>query len=130
MASVLVIDETTAGERSEGPVLEFLTERVTVRELIRGRVYQEVTEHNARQALGRPMLVEPAPVERALNGERRAAGRRVDWERQYELALRAFEGNGFLLFAGGRQLLDLDEEIELRHDTEISFLRLVPLVGG
>lgn len=130
MATVLVIDETTAGERSEGPILELLTERVSVRELIRSRVYQVVTEHNARQALGRPMLVEPSPAERVLNGERRSTGKRVDWERQFEFALRAFEGNRFLLFAGERQLLDLDEEIEIQHDTEITFLRLVPLVGG
>lgn len=129
MANVLVIDETTAGDRSAGPMLEFLTERVTVCELIRSRVYQEVTEHNAMRAL-RPMLVEPAADELALNGERSAAGRRVDWERQFDLAVSAFAGNGFLIFAGDRQLLDLDEEIDVHHDTEITFLRLVPLVGG
>lgn len=130
MSSVVVIDETTAGVRSPGPTLEFLTERVTVRELIRSRVYQEVTEHNARQALGRPMLVEPAPAERALNGSPSGSGKRVDWETQFERALQAFEGNGFLLFAGDRQLLELDEEVEVPHNTEITFLRLVPLAGG
>ncbi|MEZ4523563.1 MAG: hypothetical protein R3A46_18250 [Thermomicrobiales bacterium] len=125
-----VFDETTTGERRAGPTLDFLTERVTARELIRSRVYQEVTEHNARQQMGKPRLVEPAPEERSLNGEGRATGKRVDWERQFELALRAFEGNGFLLFAGDRQLLDLDEEIEVQPETDVTFLRLVPLVGG
>ncbi|MEZ4570706.1 MAG: hypothetical protein R2849_10345 [Thermomicrobiales bacterium] len=42
--------------------------------------------------MGKPRLVEPAPEERSLNGEGRATGKRVDWERQFELALRAFEG--------------------------------------
>ncbi len=130
MAIVSVIDETTAGDRSQGLTLEFLSEKVSVRELIRSRVYQEVTEHNARQALSRVPLVQPTPDERALNSKDVSLGKRVDWERQFELALRAFESNGFLLFAGATQLVDLDEEIELRHDTEITFLRLVPLVGG
>ena len=130
MATVAVFDETTSGERTAGPSLEFLTERTSVRELIRSRIYQEVREHNARQAVGRKRLFEPSNEERALNGERPAPGQRVDWERQYELAIHAFERNGFLLFAGNTQLLDLDDQIELRPDTEITFLRLVPLVGG
>jgi hypothetical protein len=132
VASVTVIDETTAGERSEGLTLEFLTERVTVRELIRSRVYQEVTEHNARWNLSRRPLVPVGPEEQALNGEQRAgaARKKIDWEQQFERALAAFEGNGFLLFAAGKQLLDLDEEITLGPGAEVSFLRLVPLVGG
>jgi hypothetical protein len=100
--------------------------RVTVRELIRSRIYQEVTEHNARNTLVRSVLFRRAPEDGKPDG----ADRKVSWEAQYEKALRAFEGNGFLLFAGGRQLMELDEEIELRHDTEVTFLRLVPLVGG
>lgn len=123
MASVTMFDETAAGERGEALVVEFLRERVTVRELIRSRVYQEVTEHNARlkldgQAEGKP---------------RRRFGRwtePVDWQAEYEKALAAFAGNGFLLFAGDRQLMDLDEEVELTPGIEVSFLRLVPLVGG
>jgi hypothetical protein len=126
VANVTMIDETTSGERAEALTLEFLTERVTVRELIRSRIYQEVTEHNARTNLVRSVLFRRAPVEEKLNGPER----KVDWEAQFEKALQAFEGNGFLLFAGDRQLIELDEEIELRHDTEVTFLRLVPLVGG
>ncbi len=48
VTSVTVRDETL-GEITGELTLEFLTERVTARELIRCRVYQEVTEYNARQ---------------------------------------------------------------------------------
>jgi hypothetical protein len=130
VAIVAVIDETTAGERSEGLTLEFLSEKVSVRELIRSRVYQEVTEHNARQALSPVPLVQPTCDELVLNGKGSSPEKRVNWERQFELVLRAFESNGFLLFAGATQLVELDEEIELCHDTKITFLRLIPLVGG
>src|SRR5437764_14177437 len=47
MATITVRDETFPGRRAAELTLEFLTERVTVRELIRSRVYQEVTEYNA-----------------------------------------------------------------------------------
>ena len=130
MTMVAVYDETTSGERTAGMPLEFLTERVTVHELIRSRVYQEVTEHNARQRLGHQRSFQPTSDELALNGERPAPAKRIDWERQFGLAIRAFESNGFLLFAGKSQLIDLEDEVELHHNTEITFLRLVPLVGG
>jgi hypothetical protein len=131
VASLKVIDETTAGERSEGLTLEFLTERVTVRELIRSRVYQEVTERNARWNLISRQMMQPSLEEQALNGEQRsAAHNKIDWEQQFERALAVFEGNGFLIFAAGKQLLDLDEEITLGPGAEVTFLRLVPLVGG
>ena len=132
MTTITVRDETFPGHEQAELTLEFLTERVTVRELIRGRVYQEVTEHNARRALApavRP-LVEPTATERLLNGTRPATPRRIDWEQQFERALKAFQHNGFLVLVNGQQHNSLDSEIELSADTEITFLRLVPLVGG
>jgi hypothetical protein len=128
--TVIVRDETTSGERTGELTLEFLTERVTAREIIRSRVYQEVTEYNARQPEHFRGLVQPSDAERVLNGYRLKERRRIDWQAQYERALAAFARNGFLLLAGDRQLLDLDEEVVLRHDTEVTFLKLVPLVGG
>jgi hypothetical protein len=131
MPTVSVHDETSAGERLATHVLDLLTERVTARELILSRVYQEVTEHNARPA-GRPApapIVEPSAAERLLNGERDRR-ERLDWQVEYARALRAFERNGFLLLADDRQLLDLDDEVKLRPGAEVVFLRLVPLIGG
>jgi hypothetical protein len=56
--------------------------------------------------------------------------RRIDWQAQYEKTVQAFERNGFVLLVNDRQMTELDEEVELRCDTTITFLRLVPLVGG
>lgn len=41
-----------------------------------------------------------------------------------------FERNGFLVLVDGRQVSELDERIELRADSEVEFVKLVPLVGG
>ena len=130
MATVTVYDETTSGGRTNELTLEFLDERITVRELIRSRVYQEVTEYNARMPEYFRGLVQPTDAERVLNGYRVRERRRLDWEAQYEKAIAAFQGNGFMILVDDRQLTELDQEIELRHDTAVTFLKLVPLIGG
>jgi len=48
--TITVADQMTGGITTNALTLAFLTERATVRELIRSRVYQEVTEYNARQS--------------------------------------------------------------------------------
>ena len=47
-----------------------------------------------------------------------------------ETALDAFQRNGFFVLVDDRQVEGLDEEIEIRLNTTISFVKLVPLVGG
>ncbi|MGW6904540.1 hypothetical protein [Streptomyces sp. NPDC054940] len=130
MGIVRFVDETTSGSRSDGWGLEIAEERLTVRELIRRRVFQEVAEYNARTPEVFQGLVQPQDAERVLNGYAMRTARRIDPETQTELALKAFGGNGFLVLVGDRQVTDLDDEIDLALGTEITFLKLVPLVGG
>ena len=56
--------------------------------------------------------------------------RQVDPHRQYDRAVEAFGRNRFIVLVDDRQVEDLDVQVELRTGTEITFLRLVPLVGG
>ncbi len=130
--TVTVRDETIPGRAADefALTLELLNERITVRELIRSRVYQEVRDYNARQPEHFRGLVEPTDAERTLNGYRLRARRQIDWEQQYRRALAAFEANGFLVLVDDRQVTDLDESVALRHDSTVTFLKLVPLVGG
>jgi hypothetical protein len=130
MATITVYDETTSGDRTHELTLELLNERVTVRELIRSRVYQEVTEYNARLPEYFHGLVQPTDAERVLNGYRVREPRKLDWEAQYQKAIQAFQGNGFMILVDDRQVDELDAEVELRYDTTVTFLKLVPLVGG
>jgi hypothetical protein len=48
-ATITIQDETLGGETQQGWSLDFLTERITVRELIRSQVYQEVQDYNLKQ---------------------------------------------------------------------------------
>ncbi|MFC4424882.1 hypothetical protein [Deinococcus navajonensis] len=128
---VTLIDESTAGG-SRTFSLDFLEERVTVRELIRRRVHEEVTEYNANQPDVFQGLVQPTDAERTLNGFRLKTQRSLDWEVQYRRATEVFERHGFIVLIDERQVDDLDELVHLRLDrpTEVTFLKLVPLVGG
>lgn len=127
---VTIVDEWTPGGPKSEWALDLLTERVTARELIRSRVYQEVREYNARMPGYFRGLVQPTEAERVLNGYRVREGRKIDWEAQYEKALDAFQRNGFILLVDDRQMTELEEEVEVKAGSEVSFLRLVPLVGG
>src|SRR6266508_3722258 len=125
--SVTVIDETTSGGTGNELTLEFLNERVTAREIIRSRVYQEVSEYNARPVEVFRGLVQPAEAERVLNGYRMRERQQIDWEAQYEKALEAFRGNGIILIVDDRQLEQPDDVVELRPASTVTFLRLRPL---
>ena len=66
--AISIRDETTAGKVLHEWSLEVLTERITVRELIRSRVYQEVHDYNLRQPEVFQGLVQPTAAKRTLNG--------------------------------------------------------------
>ncbi len=131
MAGTLTIrDATLSGTTLHESVLEFLTERVTVRELIRSRVYQEVQDYNRRQPERFQGLITPSEPERALNGVRSTQPRQIDWQRQFERALQAFRAGEVLVLVNERQVDDLEDEIEIKAGAAVSFLRLTMLTGG
>jgi hypothetical protein len=131
MSGTLTIhDETASGQKTHSFTLDCLTERMTVRELIRARIYQEVQDYNLKEPEYFRGLVEPSLAERTLNGYRLRQRRKIDWQDQYEKALLAFERNGFFVLVGERQAASLDEEFDVKVDTQVSFVKLVQLVGG
>jgi hypothetical protein len=134
MSTTLKIkDESTFsldGDDDRDFTLDIPDERITVQELIRARVYREVHEYNLDQPPYFQGLVQPSDAERSLNGFKMRRRRRIDPEKQFELAKRAFYSNGFILLVDDRQVDEFEDEIEIRPDTTVTFLKLVPLVGG
>lgn len=129
-ATLTIHDETASGQKTNTLTLDCLTEHLTVRELIRARIYQEVQDYNLKQPEYFRGLVEPTNAEKVLNGYKLKARRKIDWQEQYQKALDAFERNGFFVLVGDRQAESLDQQFEVKVDTEVSFVKLVPLVGG
>ncbi len=123
-----LLDATTAGESRSAGTFEFDSAHPTLREIIRLRVRQEVARFNAADCEMFQGLVQPGESERVLNGVRTRPV--LDWEKQFAKAVTAFASNGFLVLLDDRQIMDLDEALHLTPQSKITFLRLVPLIGG
>jgi len=134
MSTTLKIrDETTFsldGDEFRGFTIDVPAEQITVRELIRTRVYREVRDYNLDQPEYFHGLIQPSDAERSLNGFKMRKRRRIDPERQFEMAIKAYYRNGFIVLLDDRQVDELEQEIEIGPDTTVTFLKLVPLVGG
>jgi hypothetical protein len=74
--------------------------------------------------------VQPADAERTLNGFKVPRRRWIDPEKQFAKAIESFYRNGFMILVNDQQVEELEEEIEVSTDTTVTFLKLVPLVGG
>jgi hypothetical protein len=68
--TITITDDTATGTTLDEFSLEFLNERVTIRELIRACVYQEVTECNASRSEHFRGLVQPGGAEPGEDGYR------------------------------------------------------------
>ena len=130
MADVLLRDETMTGREIASWTLPDLPETITARELLRLRVRDEAARYNATLGGLFRGLVRPAAATETAQGFRLPGAARVDWTAQADAACESFGRNGFIMLTASRQIEDLDELIDLRTDNEVSFIRLVPLVGG
>jgi hypothetical protein len=128
--AVTIIDEIPGRSRQVAFRLELWTAKVTARELIERRVRHEVDVHNQSLPDTFLGLVQPAGSERAPGGWRLKTPRRIDAEEQVASAWDAFSHGRVLLLVDDRQVDTLDDEMALRHDAEVCFYQLVPLVGG
>jgi hypothetical protein len=128
--TLTICDETLSGEALREWDLAVTSERMTVHDLIRERVYQEVQDHNARNADVFRGLVQPEEAENTLNGWKLRRPRPLDWKRQFDRAVEAFQKNHILILINARQAESLDEEFVIGSQTRVTFLRLAMLVGG
>jgi hypothetical protein len=125
-----IVDATPSGQVLRSFTLDSLTERATVREIIRARIWQEVQDYNREGDGHFHGLVQPTEAERVLNGFELKKRKPIDWEEQFAKACEGFERNGFFMLVGDRQAESLDEEFTVAIDTEVQFVKLTPLVGG
>ena len=128
--TLTIKDETFAGKILNEIELEFRTETVTVRDIITERVFKEVSNYNSKLPEYFNGLVEPTDAERTLNGYKLKPKQVIDAEKQAYIALDAFQKNGFFLLIDTIQSESLEQQVLLRMDTKISFIKLTPLVGG
>ncbi|RGC68970.1 hypothetical protein C5N14_10480 [Micromonospora sp. MW-13] len=135
------VRETAPGSARHGGhdvLVELAEERTTTRELIRRAVEEQVRllgddAARRRDMRDRRYLLAAEIRAQAATGAIRlpaAPPAPPDVADAVARAHQAFERNAFVVFAGGRQLDRLDEEIVLRPGETVVFLRLTALAGG
>jgi hypothetical protein len=130
LITVRIKDQSGAGRVAASMTLENISSTTTLRDLVRTRVREEVARYNAGPTPVFTGLVMPEGAQPATEGYRMEKPRRIDWERQADRAIEAFEHNGFFVLVDDRQVTELDQELDLTADSDIRFVRLVQLIGG
>ena len=132
MQTIVFQDETVSGDILRTIEIMVETEMMMVRDLIAARVRKEVETYNAQAQEYFQGLIQPSDAEAVLNGYtyKMRNKRHVDPEKQVFVAWDAFQKNRFFIMIDNKQVADLDEAILVEASTKVSFLRLMPLVGG
>lgn len=127
MSGVLTVRDESLDRRHafEWP-LNVLEERMSVRELIRTRIFEEVDRYNAEHPHSYRGLIHPV----ADNGQRGRIDRQINQQKQFELACEAFCQGRIVILIGDVRADDLDEEFDVAPGTTVTFLRLTLIVGG
>ncbi len=109
--------------------LEIYEECSTLREIIRSRIYQDINEYNARRRTQQLCLIPPMLCQ--SQGKTGTGDRpRLDWQAQYEHAIKAFEKKSYIVIVDDKQVTQLDSPVQLTSESCVTFFKLVPLVGG
>ena len=130
MATLTIEDRTATGTPVGHIDLPDVPDRITLRDLIRLRVREEVARYNLRPVEDFQGLVQPEGSEAVGRAFRLRTPRRLDWETQAGIACESFERNGFFVLVNRKQVTELDDTIELAGSVDIGFIKLTPLVGG
>lgn len=123
-------DETMAGQTLRAWTVPIVIDRITVREIIETRVTREVEKYNETCSDYYNGLVQPDETEVTLNGYKMNKTRRINPEEQCRKAIDGYKSNSYIILINNSQPESLDELIEIDENTEISFIKLIPLVGG
>lgn len=128
--TLTIKDESTAGKVLNELQVSFTSELTSVKEIIEARVKAEVEVYNKRMPEYFKGLVEPTDAERTLNGYKLKEKRKVDPKKQCLVALDAYQKNGYFLLIDNIQSESLEQMVVVNEKTEITFVKLTPLVGG
>lgn len=119
-AELRYIDEVVPGKKSTEKIISFPLDRVSVRELITQRVAAEVAKYNNRQDSSDSLLIRPKTESPQM----------IDANQQIAKAIESFGSSSLLLLVNDKQIENLDDVIHITPNTVVTFLKLVPLVGG
>lgn len=129
MNTLTITDETASGKILNKIALEFETEYISVKELIEARIKLEITRYEQDVDSYKRGLVLPTNLEKRLNQKQKERPR-IDLEKQLLVALDAFQKNGYFILVDDEQVDELEQKFLVDESTQVTFIKLTPLVGG
>ena len=133
LANIKYFDKILGQSKRLSGELKLVSERITARDLIRRRIEQELATVDLNNEKAN-WLITPDSKEKTLNGSRQFGPGAADGaqliEKNVEVAMRGFEAQSFLLFVDNHQVEALEECITISDNCTLTFIKLVPLVGG
>ena len=66
----------------------------------------------------------------SMDADKMKDRKKVDGEKQYLVVLDAFSKNGYFVLIDSIQAESLEQMVVINDETEVSFVKLTPLVGG
>ena len=127
MKTLTIKDETAAGRVLHQILLEFENEYISVKQLIEARIKAEIKRYEKDIDSYKKGLVLPTNLEKRLNNKKAP---KIDVEKQLYIALKAFQNNGFFILVDDEQVEELEDKFLIDETTQVSFVKLTPLVGG
>src|SRR6476660_7218996 len=104
MPSVTIHDRTSTGDPTGSITLPGLPDGITLRQLIRTRVREEVARYNLGPWGIFRGLIQPAGSEPTIDGFRLPKREALDWHVQADAAIDRFLANGFIVLVNGTQV--------------------------
>jgi len=127
MNTLNITDESAAGQILNKISLQFEAEYITVMQLIEARIRAEINRYQKGVDTYTKALVLPNDIEKRLNTK---GDNKFDVEKQLYVALEAFKNNGFFILVDDEQVDTLEQKFLVDESTQVSFIKLTPLVGG
>ena len=123
MPTVTIRDETSSGRLISRFEIPLNPPQVTLAQLIRTRVREEVDRYNTDRGNVFRGLVRPIDGEDVRDGFRMSQPRPLNWEDLAGVALASFERAGFAVVVDGRRIEDLTTRLDLSDEPDVAFLR-------
>jgi len=146
MINVAVSTLVFGGGKTEAPLppvrLRLVSQRQTAGEIISNSVREQMQEllrqhredfDDIRKQLDKQYLQQSEVDRQARQGKVALAKKPAsapDLDKEVRHALQAFRNKTFKMFVDGAEVSRLDELCTLSDGTKVSFVRLIPLIGG
>ena len=128
--TLLVNDETVRGERTHTARVKLEAAQCSVRQLLEQRIRQEAKRFNLERPVVFRALVRPADADETAQGFRMRRHRDVDADAQIRAALEACASGSLTVHIDGKAVLDIDAPVALNAESQVTFISLMPVVGG